>query len=259
MKKTITGLIIELIIWIVSFNQIAAQTNKAPISSSIAQRVEIKGENVLDGSVTCTITGGLGLCAQPYSPSMYGVVSDNPTANIDLQDVINGRYVVTDGLVGVRINNTNGNITKGDFVTSSDTPGVAVKATENGYVLGTVMQDVNMDISGEAVVMIALNIHPEAKLSNTRSNLITVIRDASKAPILEPLASFRYVLAAILVVVSFSLGFIYFGRMANTGVEAIGRNPLAESAIRRNVVLHVFVTLVIILVGLFSAYLVLIL
>jgi hypothetical protein len=144
-------------------------------------------------------------------------------------------------------------------VTSSETPGMAVKAIENGYVLGMAINDAVQASTGENRVMVALNIHPEAQLSGTRSNLISVLRDASKAPLLEPLAAFRYVLAALLVVISFSLGFIYFGRMANTGVEAIGRNPLAEKMIRRNIILHIMVTLIIVVVGLFAAYLVLIL
>jgi F0F1-type ATP synthase membrane subunit c/vacuolar-type H+-ATPase subunit K len=240
------------------FSQVAI-TYAQELSTGIAKKVSVIEMSAFDGAIVCTKSGGFGLCNIEYSPSMFGVVSDNPAAYFDIAPVENGRLVLSDGVVKVKITNSNGSIRKGDFVTSSLTPGIAQKATENGYVLGMALADAVTQSNGDINVSIAINIHPEAQLSNTRSNLVAVLRDASKAPILEPLASFRYLLAAILVVISFTLGFVYFGRMANTGVEAIGRNPLAEKQIRINVILHVIVTLLIIGVGLFTAYLVLLL
>ena len=54
-------------------------------------------------------------------------------------------------------------------------------------------------------------------------------------------------------------GFIYFGKMSKTGVEAIGRNPLAGKQIQFNVILHLAVTVAIVLAGLAMAYFILIL
>jgi F0F1-type ATP synthase membrane subunit c/vacuolar-type H+-ATPase subunit K len=206
----------------------------------------------------CSRDGGFRLCNVEYSADMYGVITDNPAAYFDVGVVENGRMVLQTGMVRVRTSSVNGTIARGDFVTASEEPGVAMLATENGYVLGTALSNPVVDDQGYGVVEVALNIHPEAKITNTRSNLLTVLRESWKSPILTPLDSFRYVLAALLVLVSFSLGFIYFGRMAKVGVEAIGRNPLAEKQIQFNVVLHVGVTIVIVVVGLVAAYLILI-
>lgn len=223
----------------------------------LAKEVEITGANVFDGAVVCTAKTGFIMCDKDYSPTMYGVITASPSAVIDTE--IEGQYVLTDGMADVRVSEKSGPVVKGDFVTSSTSLGMAVKANNNGYVLGRAIEDVRQLQTGEKVVRVAIQIHPEAQLSNTRSNLISVLRDAASAPLLEPLAAFRYVLAALLIVISFTLGFVYFGRMANTGVEAIGRNPLAEGLIRRNIILHVVVTIVIVGVGLFASYLVLIL
>jgi F-type H+-transporting ATPase subunit c len=67
--------------------------------------------------------------------------------------------------------------------------------------------------------------------------LIAVAKQSASAPFFEPLASLRYILATFVVILSFALGFIYFGRVAHAGVEAIGRNPEAASKIQTAMIL----------------------
>jgi F0F1-type ATP synthase membrane subunit c/vacuolar-type H+-ATPase subunit K len=63
----------------------------------------------------------------------------------------------------------------------------------------------------------------------------------------------------LIVLLSFVLGLVYFGRASRAGIEAIGRNPLAKRAIQMSIVMYVALSIVIILVGLAIAYLILIL
>ena len=63
----------------------------------------------------------------------------------------------------------------------------------------------------------------------------------------------------LIVLITFALGIWYFGRVARSGVEAIGRNPLATRAIQLGVILNLLLTLVILLVGIALAYLILVL
>jgi len=63
----------------------------------------------------------------------------------------------------------------------------------------------------------------------------------------------------LVTITSFILGFVYFGRVARSGVEAIGRNPLASRIIQFNMLLHIVMSMVIVLIGLAIAYLILIL
>jgi hypothetical protein len=227
------------------------------IGIGVAKEIEVKGSNVFDGALICSSNTGFEMCKSAFAPTIYGVMVASPAAMIDTE--LEGVFVLTDGMADVRVSDKNGEVLKDDFVTSSESLGLAMKAKNNGFVLGRAIEAVRQLPTGEKMVRVAIQIHPEAQLSSTRSNLISILRDAGAAPLLEPLAAFRYALAALLVVISFSLGFVYFGRMANTGVEAIGRNPLAEGLIRRNIILHVLVTIVIVGVGLFASYLVLIL
>ena len=62
-----------------------------------------------------------------------------------------------------------------------------------------------------------------------------------------------------MVIMGFGLGFIYFGRIAKAGVEAIGRNPLASRTITSGLVLHILLTIVIVGAGLGIGYLILVL
>lgn len=221
-------------------------------SLGIGVMLPILDEVVTDGSVVCMLDEGLRLCDTPYDHRMFGVVTDTPAAYFDTVGD-QGRYIVSSGKSSVR---AIGPISPGDVLTSSENPGVVMVAEKAGYILGTALDAVE---SGEATIAVAVNIRYDSSLARHRTNLVEMLRQSMAAPLMQPIESFRYLLAAILVVVAFGMGFFYYGRIANTGVEAIGRNPLAQRSIQSDVLLNLGATMLIVLVGLGAAYLVLIL
>ena len=108
-------------------------------------------------------------------------------------------------------------------------------------------------------IQVLINIHPATTIAGARGNLIQFIRKGISVPVFQPLESLRYLLAVLIVIISFTMGLIYFGRASRTGIEAIGRNPLAKRVIQLTIMLNIVLTLVIILVGLAIAYMILIL
>ena len=108
-------------------------------------------------------------------------------------------------------------------------------------------------------VQIGAALHPAAGLSGPRGNLLQFLREGLAVPLLEPLDSLRYLLAILIIIIAFTLGLVYFGRVSRAGVEAVGRNPLASRVIQMNVLMNILLTIVIVLVGLGIAYLILIL
>ena len=230
-------------------------------SSGVALSINIKeGQEVKDASIVCSQEGGYGLCNIAYDTEIFGVITNNPSAALEYEDKTNVVLVLTTGSAVVRVKATNGVIQKGNLITTSDTPGVGQLSNKNGYVLGTAMEDfqpANPNDIGE--INVAINIHPAAGLAGPRSDLLTVLREGISAPLFEPLDSLRYLLAALILLLAFVLGFAYFGRVSKTGVEAIGRNPLASRMIQTTVLLHVLITMVIIFLGFGMAYLILIL
>lgn len=236
-------------------------------SSGIAVSVPVDSDNVVNGHVICSPErqseegrGGFVLCENEFDPALYGVVSDTPAAAFEAEGEKPTRLVQSFGNVQVKVSSINGNIAEGNPVTSSTMPGVAQKADRNGYVLGTALEKWESDNPDETgLILMSLNIHAASGLSGARSDLLQALRQGVTAPIFEPLSSLRYILAAAMILVSFSLGFIYFGRVAKTGIEAMGRNPMAGRMIQLSVLFNIIITVIIVLIGLAIAYLILIL
>lgn len=214
---------------------------------------------VQEGDIICFVAKGFSRCNQDYAQSMYGVVTATPAASLETDTTDTTRLVVTTGESMVRVSGANGAITRGDFITSSETAGVGQKAEQNGYILGVALQSFD-DTSGTiGLIPLSLGIHVTSQLTDARSDLLAFIRKGLSAPTFAPLASLRYLLAFVMVIISFVLGFIYFGRVAKAGVEALGRNPLAGRMIQLTVILNIALTVAIIGAGLVVAYLILIL
>ncbi len=233
---------------------------KAQATSGIAFNITIADSEAKESDIICGSADGFIRCKSEYDPQIHGVVTENPAVSLEAAADEETRLIVTSGIAKVRVSANNGNISKGSLITSSNTSGVGQLASRNGYVLGTAIDEFSSDNQEDtSLINVAINIHPAAGLAGPRSDLLQVLRQGLQAPLFEPLASLRYILAAAIILMAFTLGFIYFGRVARTGVEAIGRNPLASRIIQFSVILHILITIVIILAGLGMAYLVLIL
>lgn len=222
-------------------------------SSDVAQIVPIN-ESLQNGDIVCTYPTGISRCNEEYDSALFGVYTENPSVVINDSDIQNGKPVSKNGIVRVRVA---GPIAQGEFVTTSQAPGVGKKAITNGYVLGISLDDI--ESTDVQTIQVLVNIHPATTISGARGNLIQFIRKGISVPVFQPLESLRYLLAVIIVIISFTLGLVYFGRASRTGIEAIGRNPLAKRVIQLTILLNIALTLVIVLAGLVIAYMILIL
>jgi len=234
--------------------------NAQVTSTSISTPVQINEGEVKNGSLVCTGNSGFKLCDTIAEGSMAGVISTEALGSVEITDLDNTYPMVDSGIVAVRVSALAGNISANDLVTSSEIAGVAEKAIRNGYVLGTALEDFSpSNPEDQGLILVSVNIHPAIGIAGFRSNLLDTLRSGSAASILEPLASLRYILAAMVVVVSFILGFVYFGRVAREGVNALGRNPLASRSIQISIIMNIILMIVIVLVGLGLGYLILVL
>lgn len=231
------------------------------LSPGIAIPLAVKGDGVVDGSLVCSKDKAYVLCSEDYSLSLFGVVAENPVASIEGGELQEGVFLVlSSGVTKVRVANIGGNIEEGDFVTSSTKFGVAQKAGQNGYVLGVALEPFQAASSDdEGLIAVNIDIHPETTFGGSGTNLLSIVRKGFSSLFLGPLDSLRYVLAFSVASISFALGFIYFGRVVKTGIEAVGRNPLAGKMIQLTVVFNILITIAIVAAGLAIAYFILIL
>ncbi len=249
-------LLAALFLLFVSSRSVSAQIS----SSGVATPVIVGGTAPSLGSVICSGKGSYELCSNTYDTSIFGVVSTIPAASFDMEPQENQYLAVTHGKTIVQVVGSGGAIKNGDLLTSSERPGFAQKADRNGYVLGMALEDFNPNSPDETTtLLVSLNIHPTTIFIDVKNNLFKALQQGLSAPILTPLAAMRYMIAALVTVLSFILGFVYFGRFAKTGIEAIGRNPLARFQIQTTVIFNLFLMAGIFVVGLALSYFILVL
>lgn len=230
------------------------------VSSGVAQYIEIAGE-VRDGAVICGSEASARACAAGYDPNMMGVVTLTPAVSFGVATPSAGTVPVTStGNSYVMVSGVNGAIAPGDFVTSSEAEGVAVKALKSGYVLGVAVEG----FAGETAedrgkILVTIGVRPAVLSTGAGENLVEMIKQGMESAFLTPLSALRYIVAGILVILSVGFGISHFGKLAKSGVEAVGRNPLASRAIQLSVLFNVVLTVGIIGVGVLIAYLVLVL
>lgn len=222
------------------------------VSLSFATYVAIKDKNVPAGSIVSFAPNGNILSKNAYDPLMVGVVVENPAVAIQIESVSKTYPIVSSGTVPVRVSTENGAIKKGDLITSSTTPGVGIKGGKSGYVVGAAVEDYAG--KGVSTIQVAVDIHYQNSSPNVSSNLLDVFNLSVLATYDQPLNVFKYVTAAVVTIISCIFAFFTFGRLANSGIEALGRNPLAGRLIQFGILLNVLIALAIIGLGLTVAY-----
>ena len=94
----------------------------------------------------------------PYQSSVLGVISTNPNQVYGEDGVFtesdNPRPVSLAGRVPVKVSTENGPIHTGDAITSSSIPGVGMKATKAGRIVGTALQSYNGEGVGSVIVFV---------------------------------------------------------------------------------------------------------
>ena len=260
-RLNLKGVFLGVILLLALSQNTFAQTDILS-GTGVAISVPIVDKDVQDGDIISATEDGYKLSSYAYQPSIYGVQTNNPALFLENGDStfnIGKTYpVITSGKAYVRVSSANGTIKKNDFITSSDVRGVGTHADSNGFVLGTALEDYNAtDPKAVGKILIYIDPHFNATFIATRSNLVETLKNVMSSPFLTPLTTFRYILAALVAVASFILGFIHFGRIVKTGIEALGRNPLASVFIQVSVLMNVVVTIGIVLSGLAISYLIL--
>lgn len=210
------------------------------IESGISIPVPVEAADVEDGDIVSFANGKYILSNEQFDSKVFGVVNiDSPLA-FGSTESVEDIPVVTSGRTFVRVSALNGPIESGDLVTTSIIPGIGVKADGFGYVLGRALagfNELNPEIIGKIPVMVDIRID---------SPLLTFK--------VSPQQTLRYILAFIIAITSIVIGFIYFGKVAKAGVEALGRNPLAARLIEFSVFINLFLTLGIIAIGVVIAF-----
>lgn len=227
-------------------------------SVGVAISVPLNDKNVKSGDIVSFTPQGYALSKQLYDQSVVGVVTDNPSIMVQINNGGTTFAIATSGVALVNVSAANGSIKQGDLITSSTTPGIGVKATRTGFVLGTAMDSFSSDNPKDiGQVPVSLNIHYFYSTKETISQIVSdLINLAALSLTDQPSAVIRYIVAALTLVIAVAAGFFSFIRVARYGVEALGRNPLASRMIQLGIIFNVVITVTIILAGVVVSYLI---
>lgn len=241
-------------IWYLVF---AKDTFAQSTSSGFAVSIPVTGANIFDGAIVCSSSTGHELCSQAYNPNMFGVVSLAPSVYFDSS--ANGSYpVVSGGKVYVTVKGGADTIKAGDYITSSDSPGIGQKALKSGYVIGNALEDYNeTDNSKTKKILVSIGIKPAILTAAAAQNLIEIIKEGIDSTFLSPISALRYLLAGFIVIATVMYGLTHFGSIARSGIEAIGRNPLAGRTINFGIILNVILAVIVMVAGIVIGFVIL--
>jgi hypothetical protein len=224
----------------------------------VARMVEVKDKNVKDGSIISSSSQGNVLSNIPYDAQVMGVVSRDAGIILNNSATTNGVPLISVGTVYVLVSAKEGPIKKGDLIATSTIPGVGVKAVKDGYVLGTALEDYsNGDPNKAELIAVEFNLHYFNAKPTFPGSLTDIFKFALLPTKEGPTPLFKYIVAALVVIASFVLAFMTFGRTAAKGVEALGRNPAASRIIHLGIMFNVGIVVIIVGAGITVSFLIL--
>ncbi|MBI5254537.1 hypothetical protein HY932_02015 [Candidatus Falkowbacteria bacterium] len=152
-------------VWVNGNLEVTGQCLGKLCFGDLAENVDV-AQNVEDGDIVeMSVVGSVVKTSTPYSKRAIGVISENPSM------VLSGKTDKTNkqaplalaGLVMVKATNANGAMEIGDYITSSNIPGVGMKATKSGYVIGKVLQPFDKT-NGSVLILVDLDsVYLESK------------------------------------------------------------------------------------------------
>ncbi|MDB5187247.1 MAG: rane protein of unknown function [Candidatus Saccharibacteria bacterium] len=204
--------------------------------------------------------------------SIFGVVINDGSSLLTLSNgEENQVQVATSGMVSVLVSDINGEISQGDPITASPIKGVGMKATSNAKIVGIAQgKPANSDdrqqtytdstgkkqplILGEVPVLINVSYYykqPDKTLIPLAiQNIANTLagKTVNSVPIIISAAIFIITLAVVVSI-------IY--SMIRSSIISVGRNPMSQSAVYRDVIQLSALVLGILAVALIAIYIIL--
>lgn len=224
----------------------------------VANYIPIASKSVADGDIVTVSNGVYKLSSTEYDPNIVGVIVENPAVAINLDPDGKTYPLISAGTTEVNVTTTNGVIKKNDKITTSKIPGKGMRATQSGLVVGDALEGYS-EKNPKKVGKILVNLSARYAYAQTSagSKFLDVFNLTAAASYQQPSVFIKYAISALVVIVSFTLGVFSFGRIATSGITALGRNPLASKMIQLGIFLNVLIALTIIFAGLVMAYFIL--
>lgn len=229
---------------------------------------EIADAESAEGDILVAGDKGLVRAERSFDNKMFGVIQDQPV--VVYRNDLKGKPVVRSGIATVNVTTLNGPIKYGDYISSSPIQGKGQKATESGYVLGIALGTFDGNgapqvdgpngkvASGKIPIAIRIEY---AELTNPRfaGRLFGFIGTSFLENVNDPKKFgnvVRFIAAGLVVLLSFTFGFLTFSRSIAKSIEALGRNPMAKSTIQLSMIINIALLVVTGIIGIVASILI---
>ena len=221
----------------------AANPSFAQISNTgTVTNIEIDDDEAVIGDILTVTVEGIVRSSTPYDEGVFGIIVSSPVVSTG-ERTANSVPVLSAGRALVNVTNAGGDIREGDFITTSENPGVGQKADDFGFVLGRALEPYSDNAEGQILVQISVVEFGRQEIGGAGGILGTIFgalgagfTDAGNFPLV-----LRYISAALIAAVTFVIAAVSFVRFMSRGIEAIGRNPLARGVIIAGMVVNAII------------------
>lgn len=246
--------------------------------SAISQDFETTTTNISTGTLLSLVSTGQNT-VQPANTSnardLVGIVGSEPLVELSGSNRHNVRVVVS-GFAQALVSNINGNVEVGDKITASPVSGIGMKATTPAEVVGTaqenfaaihttkqtvVQQNGKTATINVGLMPIEVNTTyysaPQAQ-QGISSILPPALQRLANAISGQQVSSLRIFVSILALILGFAAASIMLYASVRSRIVSIGRNPLAQEALRRGFIDVALVAVGIMAVSIAATYVILV-
>ena len=215
-------------------------------------------------------SGSIEAADSSNAKTLLGVVINSNSSLLTLSDGTNNQVqVATSGIVSTIVSDINGPIHQGDTITSSPISGVGMKTTSNAKVIGIAQGDATADqkqsytdaqgkrqTASFGNVDVLVNVayfykQPEKTL------IPSAIQNVANAVAGKSVSSAPIIICGVIFLVTLVIVSSIIYSMIRSSIISVGRNPMSQSAVYRDVIQLSLLVLGILVVAVVSIYFVL--
>jgi len=202
--------------------------------------------------------------------NLFGVVINADNALLSLSGGHKNQVqVATSGIVQVLISDINGGIVQGDHITASPINGVGMKATDNVRIVGIAQGNLTggtkqsykdhegkqqSTIIGQVPVLVNVAYYFKEPSKTIIPSVIQNVADAFAG---KPVSTLPIIVSAIIFIIMMVIVVSIVYSMIHSSLISVGRNPMSQSAIYRDLIQLSALVLGILVVGIIAIYLIL--
>lgn len=208
----------------------------------------------------------------------FGVVvtANNSPIRITNNANANQVFVATNGSQSIMVTNENGPIKSGDSLAISSLSGTLMKATpkqrivfgkalanfdgKNNTIGTTTLKDTKGNAHkqvGIGTIPVSIEIIPNPEIESTEANLPKQLQRIGQQIAEKPVSQIRIYISMAIITITIIIALVLLYSGVKNAIISIGRNPLSKKSIFRALLQVILTSVIVLIIGLFSVYLLL--